>query len=356
MTSDTYASIDEVGGQIRERMISPVALTDACLARIAELNPRLNAFITVIADSACEQARQAASEIEERRSRGPLHGIPVAVKDFYDTQGVKTTAAFERFANRVPTKDADVVARLKQAGAVVIGKTNMDTLGMATTGQESFYGPVKNPWNTDYITGGSSSGSAVAVATGMCCATVDTDAIGSRRLPASCCGVVGFKGTYGLISPAGILGGEAPPDEVIAWFSHPAVTARRVIDAAIVVDMLKNDVVSSAERPETSACRGGVEPQHERGRRRRLRQGGGHRRGPRTSRQPDRDSFCKGEHRHRSHRTRPTNHFSGAVRRYRRCAAADDDRHRCRAQPKRGIPRLCRPRIRLSQTTSACRR
>jgi aspartyl-tRNA(Asn)/glutamyl-tRNA(Gln) amidotransferase subunit A len=161
------------------------------------------------------------------------------LKDFYDTAGIKTTAAFERFANRVPTNDADVVTRLKNAGAIVIGKTNMDTLGMATTGLTSFYGPVKNPWNAKHIAGGSSSGSAVAVASGMCYATVDTDAIGSCRLPAACCGVVGCKGTYGLISGEGILAGEAPPDEMIVWFSHPAVTTRRVADTAIVLNALK---------------------------------------------------------------------------------------------------------------------
>ena len=154
------------------------------------------------------------------------------MKDFYDTAGLKTTAAFERFANRVPSHDAAVVSRLKNAGAIVIGKTNMDTLGMATTGLVSFHGPVKNPWTADYITGGSSSGSAAAVASGMCYATVDTDAIGSCRLAAACCGVVGFKGTYGLVSTDGILAGEAAPHEMIVWFSHPGVTTRRVADAA----------------------------------------------------------------------------------------------------------------------------
>src|SRR5262245_15569747 len=184
-------------------------------------------------------AGAAEAEVKAGRWRGPLHGVPVAVKDFYDTSGIKTTAAFEHFSNRVPTEDADVVRRLKDAGAIIIGKTNMDTLGMATTGLTSFYGPVSNPWNTDYIAGGSSSGSAAAVASGMCYATVDTDAIGSCRLPAACCGVVGFKGTYGLISTQGILAGEAPPDELIVWFSHPGVTTRRVTDTALVVDVLK---------------------------------------------------------------------------------------------------------------------
>src|SRR5437867_5025828 len=192
-SEDQHLSVRTLAALLRSRDVSPVAIVNAALAHIEEFNPRLNAFITVLADAARDDARQAESEIKGGRWRGPLHGVPVAVKDFYDTAGIKTTAAFERFANRVPTKDADVIKRLKDAGAIVIGKTNMDTLGMATTGLMSFYGPVKNPWNSDYIPGGSSSGSAVAVASGMCYATVDTDAIGSCRMPAACCGFVGFK-------------------------------------------------------------------------------------------------------------------------------------------------------------------
>ncbi len=223
-------------------------VADACLARIGDLNPRINAFITVAEEQTRAAAAVAESELRAGHWRGPMHGVPVAVKDFYDTAGINTTAAFDRFAHRIPAKDADVVARLKASGAIVIGKTNMDTLGMGTTGLVSFYGPVMNPWNADYITGGSSSGSAAAVASGMCYATVDTDAIGSCRLPAACCGVVGFKGTYGLISGRGILEGEAPPDEMIQWFSHPGVTTRSVEDTAIVLDVLKERNVNTPAR------------------------------------------------------------------------------------------------------------
>ena len=242
---DPFASITDLSVRIRDGSLSPVAVVDACLARIEALNPRLNAFITVTGESSREAARVAESEITGGRWRGPLHGIPVGVKDFYDTAGVKTTAAFERFANRVPAEDAEVVKRLKNAGAIVVGKTNMDTLGMATTGLQSFYGAVKSPWNADYIAGGSSSGSAAAVASGMCYATVDTDAIGSCRLPAACCGVVGFKGSYGLISTEGILSGQPPPDDMIVWFSHPGIMTRRVYDSALVVDVLKYPEVLS---------------------------------------------------------------------------------------------------------------
>jgi len=245
---DPYASITELSTQIRERAISPVLVVDACLDRIEALNPHLNAFITVTGDAARAAATAAESEVTAGHWRGPLHGVPVAVKDFYDTARIRTTAGFERFANRTPSKDAEVVTRLKAAGAIVIGKTNMDMLGMATTGLTSFYGPVRNPWNADFIAGGSSCGSAAAVASGMCYAPVDTDAIGSCRLPAACCGVVGFKGTYGLISTEGILAGEAPPDEVIVWFSHPAVTTRRVADAALIVAALHvANALSSAD-------------------------------------------------------------------------------------------------------------
>jgi aspartyl-tRNA(Asn)/glutamyl-tRNA(Gln) amidotransferase subunit A len=148
---DPYATINELSGRIRERSVSPVAVVDACLARIAALNSHLNAFITVDAEGARAAAASAESEVTAGRWRGLLHGVPVAVKDFYDTAGLRTTAAFERFANRIPGRDAEVVTRLKNAGAIVIGKTNMDTLGMATTGRVSFYGPVKNPWNADTL-------------------------------------------------------------------------------------------------------------------------------------------------------------------------------------------------------------
>src|SRR5215472_10516024 len=232
---------------IRTQVVSPIEVVNACLRRIEQINPRLNAFITVLADEAREQANVAESEIKAGKWRGPLHGIPVGIKDFYDTAGIRTTAAFERFKDRVPRKDAVGVAKLKNAGAIIIGKTNMHRLGEGTTGIDSYFGPVFNPWNPQYIPGGSSSGSAAAVASGMCYATLDTDAIGSCRLPAACCGVVGFKGTYGLISPKGILDGEQDPGEMIRWFAHPGITTRSIADTALVLDVL-------AERGEGRAA------------------------------------------------------------------------------------------------------
>jgi aspartyl-tRNA(Asn)/glutamyl-tRNA(Gln) amidotransferase subunit A len=232
-----YARIGQLAPRIQGGDISPREIVDVCLARIDALNQKLNAFITILGDAARERAREAEAEIKAGKWRGPLHGIPVGIKDFYDTEGIRTTAAFERFNDRIPKKDAVGVKNLKDAGAIILGKTNMHTLGMGTTGLESFFGPVQNPWNSAYIPGGSSSGSAAAVAAGLCYATLDTDAIGSCRLPAACCGVVGFKGTYGLISAKGILEGEKA-DEVILWLSHPGLTTRSVEDTVAVLNAL----------------------------------------------------------------------------------------------------------------------
>jgi aspartyl-tRNA(Asn)/glutamyl-tRNA(Gln) amidotransferase subunit A len=170
----------------------------------------------------------------------------VGIKDFYDTAGIKTTAAFEHFKDRVPKRDARAVVKLKEAGAIIIGKMNMHQLGMGTTGLDSYFGPVHNPWSAEHIPGGSSAGSAAAVASGMCYATLDTDAIGSCRLPAACCGVVGFKGTYGLIDATGILEGEQDPGEMIHWFSHPGIMTRTVGDTALVLDVLAERSVTAA--------------------------------------------------------------------------------------------------------------
>src|SRR6202047_5188967 len=146
-----FKSITTIQKHVRMQKVSPVDVVNACLKRIEQLNPRLNAFITVLADQALEQARVAQAEIKAAKWRGPLHGIPIGIKDFYDTAGIKTTAAFPHFKDRVPQTDAVVVARLKEAGAIIIGKTNMHTLGMGTTGLESYFGPVRNPWSAEHI-------------------------------------------------------------------------------------------------------------------------------------------------------------------------------------------------------------
>jgi aspartyl-tRNA(Asn)/glutamyl-tRNA(Gln) amidotransferase subunit A len=235
-TSLLFALIADVSSRLREGALSPVALTERCLARIAALNPHLNAFITVTAELARDQARGAERDLKAGTWLGPLHGVPVAVKDFYDTAGIRTTAAFEPFEHRVPDRDADVVVMLREAGAVLVGTTNMHRLGMGTTSLDSHFGPVVNPWNERQVAGGSSGGSAVAVATGMCFATVDTDAVGSGRLPAAICGVSCFKPTFGVLSAAGILAGEREPDPAIPFLSHPCVTARSADDVALAFE------------------------------------------------------------------------------------------------------------------------
>src|SRR5262245_17782224 len=239
MSSEPDESIASISTSLRAKDLSPVQLVDMCLARIQQLKEPLNAFITVLANDARQRAKAAEIEIQAGQWRGPLHGIPVGIKDFYDTAGVRTTAASEKFKHRTPGKDAVAVAKLKDAGAILVGKTNMHQLGMGTTGLDSFFGPVRNPWSKRHIPGGSPSGSAAAVASGMCFATLDTDAIGSCRLPAACCGVVGFKGSYGLVSTTGILDGE-PVEEAILWLSHAGVTTRSVEDTTILFDVLAN--------------------------------------------------------------------------------------------------------------------
>jgi aspartyl-tRNA(Asn)/glutamyl-tRNA(Gln) amidotransferase subunit A len=213
---------------LRERAISPVELTRACLSRIDELNPKLNAFITIMRDSALDQARSAEREIQQGQWRGPLHGIPIALKDLIDTAGVRTTAASALFADRVPDEDAEVVHRLKRSGAILMGKTNLHEFAYGGSSVVSYFGPVRNARNPEHIAGGSSGGSAVAVASGMCLGAIGTDTAGSIRLPASFCGVVGLKPTYGLVSARGVI--------PLAWsYDHVGPITRTVEDAALML-------------------------------------------------------------------------------------------------------------------------
>ncbi|HEY1354505.1 MAG TPA: amidase [Ktedonobacteraceae bacterium] len=234
MTCYRFRSIAEVGELLRQRKVSPGELVAECLEHIEREQPRLNAFITITARNALRQAALAEREIARGGWKGPLHGIPIGVKDFFDTAGIRTTAATAALKDRVPRADADVVARLKTAGAIVLGKLNMHELGRGTTSVVSYFGAVRNPWHTAYVAGGSSGGSAAAVAAGLCFATIDTDAIGSCRLPAACCGVVGFKPTYGLLSTQGILAGQRT-DKHLLLLGHTALTCRTVEDAAILL-------------------------------------------------------------------------------------------------------------------------
>ena len=228
VTELTDLSILDASELLRTGAISPVELTRSCLGRIDRLNSTLNAFITVTAESALVQAEQAEAEIRRGVWRGPLHGIPIALKDLIDTAGVRTTAASALFLDRVPVEDAEVVRRLKRAGAVLVGKTNLHEFAYGGSSVVSYFGPVRNPRNAEHIAGGSSGGSAAAVAAGMCLGAIGTDTAGSIRLPASLCGVVGLKPTYGLVSTRGII--------PLAWsYDHVGPIARTVTDAAILL-------------------------------------------------------------------------------------------------------------------------
>ena len=231
-TDLTKLSIREAGELVRRKAISPVELTRACLLRIEQLNPALNAFITVTAEQAMAQAREAEAEVRRGRWRGPLHGIPVGLKDNIDTAGVRTTLASAIFKDRVPSADAEVVRRLKSAGAVLLGKQNLHEVAFGTTAAVSYFGPVHNPWQPDRIAGGSSGGSAAAVAAGLCFGAVGTDAGGSIRVPSGYCGIVGLKPTYGLVGMRGA--GEE------GWWSmnHVGPMCRSVADAALLLSAM----------------------------------------------------------------------------------------------------------------------
>src|SRR5713226_6568111 len=210
-TNLAFAGIEEVAALFRKRKLSPVELTKLILSRIDQLNPKLNAYITVTQDLALAQAKKAEAELfaprgrKGRRDLGPLHGIPVSLKDNICTAGIRTTAGSKILKDFVPLHDAPVVAKLKEAGAVIIGKTNMHEFAYGATTNNPHYGPARNPWDLSRIPGGSSGGSAVAVAAGLCYASVGTDTGGSIRIPAALCGVVGLKPTLHHVSVDGVI-------------------------------------------------------------------------------------------------------------------------------------------------------
>jgi len=224
-------SISEAAELLRQKKISPVDLATACLDRIERLNPLLNAFITVTDDSAMAEARVAEDEIQRGQWRGPLHGIPIGLKDLIDTAGVRTTCGSALFADRVPTEDAFVVQRLKRAGAVLLGKQNLQEFAYGGTSASSHFGPVHNPWNPKHIAGGSSGGSAAAVAAGMCFGAIGSDTGGSIREPAAFCGIVGLKPTYGRVSTRGVF--------PLSWsLDHVGPLCRNVRDAALMLEAI----------------------------------------------------------------------------------------------------------------------
>lgn len=227
-------TIVELGQALRARKISPLELTRDCLARIEKLNRPLNAFITVTAEPAIQQARQAEEEITRGEVRGPLHGIPIGLKDLIDTEGTLTTAASELYKDRVPKQSAAVVKKLEGAGAILLGKQNLHEFAYGGSSMISYFGEVHNPWNTAHITGGSSGGSAAAVAAGMGYGAIGTDTAGSIREPAALCGVVGLKPTYGRVSAEGVI----PLSESL---DHVGPIARTVADVTVVLQAIATD-------------------------------------------------------------------------------------------------------------------
>ena len=230
-TDLTRLSLVDAAALLRRKAVSPVELTQACLARIERLNPAVKAFITVTADPALKQASVAESEILRGRWRGPLHGMPLALKDLIDTEGIRTTAASAVFKDRVPKDDAEVVRRLKVTGAVLLGKLNMHEFAYGGTSVPSYYGAVHNPWNPGRIAGGSSGGSGAAVAAGLCFGALGSDTAASIRHPAAYCGVVGLKPTYGRVSTRGVI--------PLSWsLDHIGPLCRSAADAALVLEAI----------------------------------------------------------------------------------------------------------------------
>lgn len=224
-------TVTSAGQLIRAKRLSPVELTQACLDRIQRLDPKLKAFITVTAELALKQARQAEREVVKGSYRGPLHGVPITLKDLYYTKGIRTTGGSKILKEFVPDYDAPATERLYQAGAVLLGKTNTHEFAAGITTDNPHFGRCQNPWKIGYIPGGSSGGSAAAVSASLCLASLGSDTGGSIRIPAAYCGLVGHKPTYGLVPRTGIL-----PE---SWsLDHGGPITRTVADAAIMLQAI----------------------------------------------------------------------------------------------------------------------
>jgi aspartyl-tRNA(Asn)/glutamyl-tRNA(Gln) amidotransferase subunit A len=256
-TDLAYATIEEIGKLFRKRKLSPVELTKLMLARIARINPKLNAYLTVTAELALAQAKKAASELlaprgrKGHRDRGPLHGIPISLKDNIYTTGIRTTAGSKILKDFIPQHDAQTVVLLKEAGAVILGKTNMHEFAYGVTSNNPHYGPVRNPWDPARVPGGSSGGSAAAVAAGLCYGSMGTDTGGSIRIPASLCGVTGLKPSWGRISCEGII-------PLSPAFDCAGPLGRTVSDVAILTGALYSRVGREPNMARPSTLRAGA--------------------------------------------------------------------------------------------------
>jgi aspartyl-tRNA(Asn)/glutamyl-tRNA(Gln) amidotransferase subunit A len=225
------SSLSEASKRIHAKTLTSAELTRACLDRIKTYNPKLNAYITVMERQALAQAVRLDLEVKAGKFRGRLHGIPIGIKDNIDTVGVRTTGASAVFDDRVPTEDAEVTRRLKEAGAVLIGKTNLHEFAMGDTTASTYFGPVRNPWALDHVPAGSSGGSGAAVAGDLCFGALGTDTGGSIRMPAAYCSIVGLKPTVGLVSIRGII-------PCVYSLDHCGPMTKTVEDAAITLNGL----------------------------------------------------------------------------------------------------------------------
>lgn len=242
-------TISDVTARLARGEITSQKLTEQCLATIEQLNPRLNAFITVTADDALAQAREADKEIAAGRRIGPLHGIPMSLKDLIDQKGVRTTAASLVRKDFVATEDAVVTRRLREAGAVFVGKTNLHEFAFGTTTEDSGFGAARNPHDPSRSPGGSSGGSAIAVATGMSLGTVGTDTGGSIRIPAAACGIVGLKPEWGRISANGVV-------PLSRQLDHVGPLAASVADAWTLYNAMQPAASRVREVPDAAAVKG----------------------------------------------------------------------------------------------------
>ncbi len=224
-------SISELSEQIKTGVISPVEIVEQILTRIEQLDVKLNAFVTIDTEKARQTAKEAEKEIRNGKYRGPLHGIPIGIKDLIDTKDIVTTYGSIIYKNNIPNKDATVVRRLKQAGAIPFFKTNTHEFALGFTTNNLHYGPTRNPWNIDLIPGGSSGGSAAATAAHLCFAALGSDTGGSIRVPAAFCGLVGLKPTYGRVSLQGIF-------PLATSLDHVGPITKTVDDAAILLQIL----------------------------------------------------------------------------------------------------------------------
>src|SRR5581483_10963693 len=234
----TRLTIEEFGRRLRAGETTSAQTTEECLQRIEADNGRLNAFIQVLGEQARQQARDADRELAAGHDRGPLHGVPISIKDLIDMRGVPTTAASRVREGHVADRDAPAIAHLRQAGAVIVGKTNLHEFAFGTTNEDSAFGPARNPHDTTRSPGGSSGGSAASVVAGMALATVGTDTGGSIRIPAAACGIVGLKPSFGEVSTDGVV-------PLSRTFDHVGPLARTVADASLMYHALLGDAAAA---------------------------------------------------------------------------------------------------------------